>query len=224
MKILGIGGACRQGSASERALQVACEAAAEIGAEITTITGPDLMLPMYGSEESSSHQGALRLVEAMRDAEGILIASPAYHGTISGMLKNALDYTEELRTDERQYLDGLAVGCIAIAGGWQAASSTLQSLRQISHALRAWPTPFGAAINSTASIQDEPGPWKPDEAATNQLRMVGHQVVQFGWLATGNSIPDGVPTFGGRTSAASTPISAQSASTLRPTYKATFNS
>ena len=41
---------------------------------------------------------------AYRWADGLLVASPGYHGGISGMMKNALDYVEDLRADERVYL------------------------------------------------------------------------------------------------------------------------
>ena len=44
------------------------------------------------------------------------------------------------------------MGLIATAAGWQAAVSTLQALRTITHALRGWPTPMGLAINTA-----EPG-------------------------------------------------------------------
>ncbi len=77
-----------------------------------------------------------------------MLVSPGYHGTVSGLVKNALDYIEDLRDDPRPYLDGRAVGCVATASGWQAAVTTLTSLRSIVHALRGWPTPLGAAVNS----------------------------------------------------------------------------
>ena len=40
------------------------------------------------------------------------------------------------------------MGLIATAAGWQAAVSTLQALRTITHSLRGWPTPMGLAINT----------------------------------------------------------------------------
>ena len=45
----------------------------------------------------------------------VVIASPGYHGTVSGLVKNSLDYLEVLREDDRPYLDGRAVGVIAVA-------------------------------------------------------------------------------------------------------------
>ena len=80
----------------------------------------------------------------------IIVASPAYHGGVSGLVKNALDYVEDLRDAKRPYLDGRAVGCIACAGGWQAAVATLTGLRSISHALRGWPTPLQKKRSSAA--------------------------------------------------------------------------
>ncbi len=55
------------------------------------------------------------MVDSIRQCDGLIVATPAYHGTLSGLVKNALDYLEELRDDERPYLDGRAVGCIVCA-------------------------------------------------------------------------------------------------------------
>ena len=81
-----------------------------------------------------------------------MIASPGYHGSVSGMVKNALDYAEDLRHDERPYLEDRAVGLIAVAHGWQTAVGTLNQLRQVVHALRGWPAPLGVAINDSAGL------------------------------------------------------------------------
>jgi FMN reductase len=87
------------------------------------------------------------MIEAVRLADAVLIGSPGYHGSLSGLVKNALDYLEALRDDIRPYLSGRSVGLMVTAYGWQAAVTTLTALRQIVHALRAWPTPLGIAVN-----------------------------------------------------------------------------
>jgi len=97
---------------------------------------------------------------------------------ISGMMKNALDYIEDLRERDGGYLHGMSVGCISVAYGWQATVSTLQQLRQIAHALRGWPTPLGATVNSGLTKIDAEGK-SEDTATVEQLEMVGHQVVEF---------------------------------------------
>jgi FMN reductase len=176
--VLGMGGTPRSGSTTERALGVSLRAAAAEGAETIMIAGPDLVLPMYTSDVSERTPEGQRLVDALRRSDGIIIASPSYHGSLSGLMKNALDYVEDLRTDERVYFDGLAVGLIACAGGWQAAVQTLAALRSIVHALRGWPTPLGAALNISVKLFDEHGDCL-DLSSKLQLETVGRQVVEF---------------------------------------------
>ncbi|MCX7561455.1 NAD(P)H-dependent oxidoreductase [Sulfitobacter sp. F26204] len=180
-KILGIGGTPNANSGTEKALATALGAARESGAETTMIAGPDLVLPMYQYVQGDRGAKEMRVVNAMRACDGIIIASPSYHGSISGLMKNVLDYTEDLREDERVYFDGLAVGVIACAGGWQAAVQTISAMRSIAHALRGWPTPLAASLNTSANLFDTDGNCT-DMAARFQLETVGRQVVEFAQL------------------------------------------
>ncbi|MEB3369603.1 NADPH-dependent FMN reductase [Saccharopolyspora mangrovi] len=176
--VVGIGGSVRPDSQSERALHAALEGAREAGAKVRAITGADLALPFYDPHVAERSTHASELVEALRGADGVLIASPGYHGTVSGLVKNALDYVEDLREDSRPYLDGRAVGCIGIAYGWQASVTTLQALRSVVHALRGWPTSLGGAVNS-AETRFRAGGECDDEKVANTLRTIGRQVVEF---------------------------------------------
>jgi len=96
-------------------------------------------------------------------------------------MKNALDYLEDLAGDDRPYLDGRAVGCIAVAYGWQATVSTLHQLRQVVHALRGWPTPLGGVVNAQLTKIELDGS-STDDATLEALRTIGRQVVQFARL------------------------------------------
>ena len=96
ISIVAIGGSTRPDSSSERAVLLAARGAQDAGAHVTTITGRELMLPIYDTETSDRTPQALALVEAIRSAHGLLVASPSYHGGVSGMMKNALDYIEAL--------------------------------------------------------------------------------------------------------------------------------
>lgn len=178
LTVVGIGGSMRADSQSERALNVVLGGARDAGAETVAITGLDLVLPFYDPAVSARSEVASRLVGALRAADGVVLVSPGYHGTVSGLVKNALDYVEDLRGDPRPYLDGRAVGCVAIAQGWQATVTTLTALRSIVHALRGWPTPLGAAVNSTEVVFDDQGT-ASDPAVDRILRMIGAQVVEF---------------------------------------------
>jgi FMN reductase len=176
--IVGIGGTTRANSSSEDALRLALALAAARGADVALFSGSAIDLPMYAPECQTRNEGAQRLVAALRRCDGVILASPGYHGSISGLLKNALDYTEDLRTDERPYLDGRAFGLIACAAGWQAAGTTLMALRSIAHALRAWPTPMGLAMNSAGRLFCDDGSLV-DPNAASQLRVLVEQVVEF---------------------------------------------
>lgn len=176
--VVGIGGTPRAGSTSERALAIALDAARNSGARTLMFSGPDLMLPIYTPDLAARTGESSRLVQALRECDGLIVASPAYHGSVSGLIKNVLDYTEDLRDDPRVYLDGVAVGLIACAGGWQAGAQTLATLRSIVHALRGWPTPLGAALNTSIGLFDAQGECL-DLGAKMQLQTIGQQVVEF---------------------------------------------
>jgi FMN reductase len=133
---------------------------------------------MYAPEDPDRTPEARRLVEEMLRADGIIIGSPGYHGSISGLVKNAIDYVEDMRETDPPYWDGRAVAPVACAYGWQATSSTMMALRTIIHALRGWPTPMGAAINTAGKVFDQDGNCV-DEGSRFQLELVGHQVVEF---------------------------------------------
>jgi FMN reductase len=177
--IVGIGGTTRPQSSTERALKLALQAAEAAGARTLVFDGTFLSrLPHYFPEHADRSAEQREFVDTVRRAGGLIVASPGYHGGVSGLVKNALDLLEDLRDDERSYLDGRAVGCVVSAAGWQAAVSTLAALRSIVHALRGWPTPFGAALNTTEKIFDASGACL-DEKVGAQLAMVGTQVVEF---------------------------------------------
>jgi len=177
IRIVAIGGTVNPGSTTEQALRLAAASAGAGGADVQVFGGAYLSgLAHYGSEAHQKGDGG-ELVEAVRAADGVLIAAPGYHGTISGLVKNALDYLEDLSKDERPYLDGRAVGLIATAYGDQATMSTLITMRAIVHALRGWPTPMGATIRTYHGLFSPDGECLEDRARM-QLEMVGAQVLR----------------------------------------------
>lgn len=177
--IIGIGGTAREGSTTEKAVKIALDAAEQAGARTKLFGGAFLArLPLFNNEHPTRTDEEKELIEAVRAADGLIIGSPAYHGGVSGVVKNAIDVIEDTARDDRVYLDGRAVGLIVTAYGWQATGMTLSSMRSIVHALRGWPTPMGAALNATGGLFDADGkPKEPGVAST--LAIIGQQVVQF---------------------------------------------
>lgn len=176
--IVGIGGTLRADSSSERALRFCLDEAAASGARTAIFSGEDLRAPLFEPGQPIPEGPTRRLVDALRQADGVIVASPGYHGSISGSLKNILDYTEEMARDERPYFEGRAVGCIVSAGGWQAAAATLAALRAIVHALRGWPTPLGVLLNSAEPVFEPDGRCRSAETAS-ALGVMTQQVLDF---------------------------------------------
>jgi FMN reductase len=182
--IVGLGGTVRPGSSSERALIKALGIAAEAGARTELFGGAFLAdLPIYNPHDPFDGPEMARFLAAVSAADGVIVSTPGYHGSISGVVKNALDSLEGLRDDPRPYFDGRAVGCIVSAGGTQASGSTLAALRGIIHALRGWPTPFGATLGASGLFDGEGDFTDPRDAW--QVDTVARQVVEFAsrWAA-----------------------------------------
>jgi FMN reductase len=176
--IVGIGGTTRAGSSPEKALRYALSLAAAHGADTEMFDGPSVNLPMYSPETAERSPDAVRLIHALRRAHGVILSSPCYHGSISGLLKNALDYVEDMRDDPQPYMDGRSVGLIVCGYGWQSTALTLTSLRSIVHALRGWPTPMGVILNTMVKTFDEHGA-VVEETGSRQIAIMATQVVEF---------------------------------------------
>jgi len=118
VRILGVGGSLRQGSWSLVALKSALKMAADLGAETHLCDVRALDLPMYVPNAPLDAQpGSVHgLLAAMRAADGLFFCSPTYHGTVSGAVKNALDYVEFMSGDAPKYFGGRVVGLLGLGG------------------------------------------------------------------------------------------------------------
>ncbi len=179
LHLVGVGGTTNPGSTTELALATALRAAEQLGVSTKLVAGPTLArLPIYAPEQTERTDAQREFIDAVRAADGLLLATPAYHAGMSGLVKNAIDLLEDLRDDARPYLHDRAVGCIVTAHGWQGAGTTLTSVRTIVHALRGWPTPLAVTINTAERLFNEQGECI-DEKVRTQLAMLAAQVVQF---------------------------------------------
>lgn len=189
MFIVGIGGTFSPSSSSERALVATLAAAGDLCAWTTLFNGEFLKrLPLYDPASPARSDDAQELIGALRHADGVVISSAAYHGSVSGALKNALDYTQDLAADERPYLSGRPVGLISLGSGWQGAVNNLGALRTITHSLRGWPTPYGCVINTDPAVSSG----DPISANASQLALVAGEVVN----AAGRLCPEPVALSG----------------------------
>jgi FMN reductase len=139
-KFIGMAGSLRPDSYSQQALQIAMQKVSALGVEVELLDLRTMNLPFCdGGDEYSDYPDVARLQQAFQQADGIVLATPEYHGSISGVLKNALDL---MSFDQ---LSGKVVGGISVLGG-QANSNALNDLRTIMRWVHAWVIPDQIAI------------------------------------------------------------------------------
>lgn len=140
VKFVGIAGSLRSDSYSQKALSIAAERVRSLGAEVEILDLRQMQLPFCdGGDEYPNYPDVKRMQDTFKDADGLILVSPEYHGSISGVLKNALD----LMSFEQ--LSGKVAGFITILGG-QSNSNALNDLRVILRWVHAWSIPEQVAI------------------------------------------------------------------------------
>lgn len=178
--VVGLGGTLREGSTSLRALEEALQAAEEAGATTELLDLRELALPMYepGRRLEEYGEGVERLVEAMRGADAMIWSTAAYHGTLAGVTKNALDFAQFLARDERPYLQDRVVGLIATAGGSMAAVNAANAMTNVVHALRGVAAPLSVPVTQSWRAFDQEGNLR-DDAVAGRLKSLGRLVVEM---------------------------------------------
>jgi len=159
LKVVGIGGTLRENSTSLGALRRSLAAAEEAGAEVELLDLNELRLPMYepGKPLDEYGENARRLIEAILEADALLVSTAAYHGTLAGVTKNALDFVQFLGREETPYLDGKVVGLISTAGGEQAAANANAAMVHVVHSLRGIVAPLMVGVTRAWRRTDDGG-------------------------------------------------------------------
>lgn len=177
LRVVAICGSLRPASFTRTAVRIALRGASEAGAETQLIDLRDYSLIFCdGKEDESSYpEGVFKLRKEVRQAKGIILGTPEYHGSFSGVLKNALDL---MGFDE---LEGKMLGLVGVSGGTMGAFQGLNDLRTVGRALHAWVIPEQASVPEAWKVFDGAGNIK-DRELENKLMEVGRQVVRFARL------------------------------------------
>lgn len=170
----------REGSTSLGALQRALAAAEGAGAEVELLDLGELDLPMYEPGRPLEDYGGNvgRLVESMSGADALVLSTAAYHGTLAGVTKNALDFTQFLGDGPRPYFDGKVVGLISVAGGDQAGAQSNEAMVNTVHALRGVVAPLMVAVPKVWQRSDDEG-HITDDTYEERLDNLGRMVVEM---------------------------------------------
>lgn len=140
VKIVGIAGSLRPDSNSYQALMQAVQRVQALGAEVEILDLRKMNLPFCdGGDEYPDYPDVEKLREAVKQADGIILATPEYHGSVSGVLKNALDLMSF------EHLSGKVAGLISVLGG-QSNNNALNDLRIILRWVHGWVIPEQIAV------------------------------------------------------------------------------
>ena len=173
--VAGICGSLSTDSSTRRALQIALGGAAGGGALTTLVDLRDLKLPFAGTDWTAQEfPDVARFNGIVRAADALIWATPEYHGSFTGALKNALDLGYE------EY-EGKMVALIGVAGGAIGAINALSHLRTVARQLHAWVLPRQVSIASAGKAFDEQGQLL-DTTLQKALEALGTEVAKYARL------------------------------------------
>ncbi|MGP0069134.1 MAG: NADPH-dependent FMN reductase [Isosphaeraceae bacterium] len=174
LKFLGVSGSLRLGSFSRRAVELTLEAARENDAETRLLDLGIAELPMFRPGETVSSEVVRDVADAVTWADAFLLATPDYHGSMSGAMKNFLDYHwEELAGKLFGYI------CASHEKGLTAMDQMRTAVRQC----YGWSLPYGVSIHGDHDF-DATGTLTNARVAS-RLRMLARDLTVYGQLLRG---------------------------------------
>ena len=189
VRIVGVGGSLATISKSRVALRLALAGAEGAGAEVELLDLRELNLPMYDpDDEQEPGEAAFRLIESCYAADGLIWSTPLYQGTISGALKNALDWLHPLGSRDPSYLHDKVIGLISAAGGTQGLQA-INTMEFAVRALRGWAVPYVVPVASAWQAFGDDGEVR-EQAVAIQLGTLGEEVVRVAERFATHESPD----------------------------------
>lgn len=182
-KILAFAGSLREGSYNKLLVKAAAEGARKAGAGVTYLDLRELDLPLYdGDLESSSGlpHGAKRLKSIMLDHDALLIASPEYNSSITGVLKNAIDWASRPATKDEpplQCFAGKTAAIVSASPGALGGMRGLVHLRSILGNIRVIVLPDQKAVSKAHEAFDADGRLK-DDATRDSIEKIGAELAR----------------------------------------------
>jgi len=180
MKILGFAGSLRAESYNKKSLRVALEGAREAGAEIEELDLRELNIPPYDGdveEKDGLPDGVKTLKKKIQEADALLIASPEYNNSISGVLKNAIDWASRKGEDGTKPFKGKPAGLITASDGRFGGLRAAIVFRTIARTLGIY------LMNEEVQVANAPEVFDGDEIVNErvgkQLKELGKKLVDW---------------------------------------------
>ena len=150
LKILGLAGEYRSSSKSGMLVNAAFDIASKNGADVVFWDLAEQPLPLVGEEGCWSHPNVKAFQALLEESDAFFLASPEYHGTMSGVMKNTMDWMYD------KHVGGKVFGLMSTLGGVTNAN-TLNHMRIALRWLHGWPVPEQLAVGHVKEAFDENG-------------------------------------------------------------------
>lgn len=183
-KIAAFAGSLRAGSFNRKLLTLAADAARAAGAEVTIIDLRELALPLFDEDleaASGLPEGAKKLKALLRASDGFLIASPEYNSSVTGALKNAIDWASRSEADGEPPLAayrGKAAALFSASPGALGGLRGLVTLRSILGNIGVLVAPDQVCIGAAHEAFDDAGQLK-DARKAKQVAALAQGLVEI---------------------------------------------
>lgn len=173
--VLGVAGSTRRGSYSTQALKIALEYAKKQGAEVRLLEISKM--PLYDPNAPASKE-LEQATEVVSWADAFVLASPDYHGSVSGALKNFLDHFYE-------EFAGKLFGYIVASH--EKGLTVMDQMRTAVRQCYGWSMPYGVSVNGP---QDFAASELTNARLSKRMQMMARDLVVYGRLLNGQFVRD----------------------------------
>ena len=180
-KIIAFAGSTRKDSFNKKLLKVAANAAEAAGAKVTVVDLADYPMPLYDGDlesESGLPENAAKLKKLFAEHDGLLLASPEYNGSISGVLKNTLDWLSRPGAVEDSVFAGKAAVIMSASPGGLGGLRALPHVRQILNNLQMIVLPNQHALGFAGKEFSEDGSLV-NESSRTRVDALGQSLAEF---------------------------------------------
>jgi len=176
-RVLGIGSSLRDNASSTTALSVTLDFAKKYGAETRLLDLRQVKLPLYDPAENKSNSDITKTQDDVLWADALILSTPDYHGSMSGAMKNFLDYFwAEFAGKTFGYI------CASHEKGLTAMDQMRTAIRQC----YGWSMPYGVSVSDRDDFADG----KITQKLESRLDMLARDLVVYGNLLRQQFVKD----------------------------------
>lgn len=180
-KILCFAGSLRRDSLNKKLVRTAMKLAEESGAETTFVDLKDLPMPIYDGDFEEEHgvpENAGKFKTLLKQHHAFLISGPEYNSSISGALKNAIDWASRMESGETnlECFNGKVAGLLAASPGALGGLRGLMAVRSILGNIGTIVIPEQFALSQANAAFDDAGSLKDPKHLASVKKVVGRLV------------------------------------------------